>query len=77
MNKRASGVIFCVLAVITFVARYIVASIFMSNLDNNWNSHNFNLGLEFQGPALLIVSIICLVLGVAFIIWQEIEDKNK
>lgn len=77
MNKRASGVIFCVLAVISFVARYIVASIFMSNLDNNWTPNNFSQGLVCQGPALLIVSIICLVLGVAFIIWQEIEDKNK
>lgn len=77
MNKRAVGAIFCVLAVITFIARYVVAAIFMSNLNNGWNANYFNLGLECQGPALLIISIICLVLGVAFIVWQEIEDKKK
>ena len=77
MNKRAVGVIFCVLAVITFVARYVVAAIFLSNLNSGWNANYFNLGLECQGPALLIISIICLALGVAFIVWQEIEDKKK
>ena len=48
----------------------------MSNVAG-WSADLFNVGLEYQCPALLIISIICLVIGVAFIIWQEIEDKKK
>ncbi|MDC7286596.1 hypothetical protein NXH76_02160 [Blautia schinkii] len=75
MNRRVTGAIFCLTAGILFSARYITAAIFMSNI-SSWDSELFKAGLEYQGYALLVLSIISLIVGITYLIWSEIEDKK-
>lgn len=72
MSKRVTGAIFCLIAGILFSARYITAAIFMSNT-SSWDSGLFKAGLEYQGNALLVFSIISLIVGIIYLIWSEIE----
>lgn len=76
MNKRATGVMFCLIAGLLIAARYIVAALFMSGI-TSWNAGLFAAGLEYQGNGLLICSIISLVAGVIYLVRAEIEDKRK
>lgn len=75
MNKRGTGAIFCLIGSLLFIARYITAAIFMSNV-SSWDSMLFAAGLEYQGYGLLIFSVISLVIGVIYLVWAEIEERK-
>lgn len=75
MNRRVTGAIFCLIAGLLFSARYITAAIFMSNI-SSWDRELFKAGLEYQGEALLVLSIISLIVGITYLIWSEIEEKK-
>ena len=72
MNKRGAGVVFCLIAALLFSARYITAAIFMNNV-----SELFASGLRYQGNALLVLSVISLLAGVAYLVWAEIEEWKR
>lgn len=76
MNKRGTGVIFCLIAAILYASRYLAAAIFMSGVVS-WDADLFKAGLEYVGPSLLICSVISLVIGCAYLIWAEIEAAKK
>ena len=76
MNRRITGAIFCLIAGLLFAARYIAAAVFMSNV-SSWDSDLFAAGLEHQGPALLILSIISLIAGIIYLVWAEMEDRRS
>jgi hypothetical protein len=76
MEKRLTGVMFCLIAAILFISRYITAAIFMSGV-SSWSSDLFNRALEYVGTPLLVLSIISLVIGVAYLFMAEISDKVK
>lgn len=75
MNKRGTGAIFCLTAGILFSARYITAAIFMSNIAS-WDEALFAAGLEYQGDALLIFSIISFAIGIIYLVRSEIEERK-
>ncbi len=76
MNKRGTGAIFCLIAAILYAARYLAAAIFMSGM-SSWNSNLFENGLEYVGSSLLTLSVVSLIIGIAYLIWAEIEEQKK
>jgi len=75
MNKRAAGTIFCVISSFLFAVRYVAAAIYMSNL-STWSDELFSSGLEYVGTPLLTLSGISLVVGIIYLVWQEIEERK-
>ncbi|MBS5988027.1 hypothetical protein [Clostridium sp.] len=75
MNKRGVGAIFCLIASILFSARYIAAAIFMSGV-LSWDAGLFQAGLEYVGTPLLYLSILSLIVGVGYLVWEE-RGNNK
>ena len=76
MNKRGVGALFCLMAVLLFSARYIAAAIFMSGV-SSWDSDLFNVGLDYVGPSLLILSIISLIVGIIYLVCAEASERKK
>lgn len=76
MNKRAAGVMFCLIAAILFTSRYIVVAIFVSGV-SSWNSELFKAGLSYVGTPLLTLSVISLIVGIGYLILAEISDNKK
>lgn len=76
MSKRGVGALFCLIASILFSARYIAAAIFMSGV-SSWNSDLFKAGLEYVGTPLLHLSMLSLIVGVGYLVWEEILDKKE
>lgn len=76
MEKRLTGVVFCFIAAILFVSRYISAAIYMSGT-STWSSDLFNAGLEYVGMPLLIISIISFVVGVGYLFMAEKSEIEK
>ena len=71
MGKRTTGAIFCAIAAFLFGARYICAAILMSAA-GAWDSILFGSMLA-QVWALLVLSIVALFIGVAYLIWAEMK----
>jgi Na+/pantothenate symporter len=76
MEKRLTGVVFCFIAAMLFVSRYVSAAIFMSGV-SSWSSELFNAGLEYVGMPLLVLSIISFVVGVGYLFMAEKSDREK
>lgn len=76
MNKRATGTIFCVSAAIIYAMKYLVTAVFMSGV-SEWSKELFENGLSYTGNNLTIISIILLIIGIVYLIWEEIEEKNS
>lgn len=74
MGKRGVGAIFCLIAAMLFSTRYIAAAIFMSGV-SSWDSILFGAGLQYVGIPLLTLSIVSGVVGVAYLVWAEMEKK--
>ena len=75
MNKRGTGVIFCLISSLLFIARYIAASIFGSSL-SSWSSKLFNAMLEYVGPELHYASLVSLIVGIIYLVWAELEERR-
>ena len=76
MNRRGTGVIFCLISALLFIAKYISAAIFGSGVAS-WDGDLFYAMLSYIGKRLSICSIIALLVGVAYLIWAEVEVKEK
>ncbi len=76
MNKRGTGVLFCLIAAILFASRYIASAIFMSGV-SSWNSELFHAGLQYVGSSLNNFSIISLTVGIVYLLWAEISEIIK
>lgn len=74
MNKRGTGVIFCLIAGLLFCTRYISTAIFMSSV-SSWDSELFNAGLSYIGMPLLILSVLSLIIGICYLL-LSIKDKE-
>lgn len=76
MNKRGVGVIFCLISSILFSTRYIAAAIFMSGV-LSWDKGLFDAGLEYVGTPLLFLSILSLIVGIIYLVWEENLHEKK
>jgi len=77
MNRRGTGVIFCLMAALLFCTRYVSAAIFGSGVVS-WSSELFSQMLSYVGIGLPIMSVISLLIGIFYLIWAEkTEHKDK
>ena len=72
MSRRGAGVSFCFIAAFLFSIRYISAAIFGSGV-SSWNRGLFNAMLAYTGNTLIILSIISLGVGTAYLVLAEKE----
>ncbi len=73
MNNKGIGTIFCLISAVMMSARYIAAAIFMCGV-SSWNNELFTAGLEYVGSPLKIWSVISLITGIAFIVYDLYQD---
>ena len=72
--------IFCLIAGLLYATKYLTAAIFMSGV-NKWDESLFQSGLLCVGNGLSVFSLISLFIGIAYLVWAEIDEyrsgKNK
>ncbi|MGL5692576.1 MAG: hypothetical protein ACRCXA_00745 [Peptostreptococcaceae bacterium] len=77
MNRRGTGVMFCLIAAILFSTRYLSAAIFSSNV-SLWDAQLFSEMLSYVGNTLTTLSVVSLVVGLTYLVFAEIsEERNK
>lgn len=72
MNKRGTGAVFILISAILFSAKYISAAIFGSGV-TSWDQQLFQSMLSYIGTSLNTLSILALLIGIAYICWAEYE----
>lgn len=75
MNRRGTGTIFCLISAILFSTRYISAAIFSSNV-SSWDAELFSHMLSYVGNTLTTLSIVSLVVGIAYLLVAEILEEK-
>ena len=76
MNKRGTGVIFCLIAGLLYATKYLTAAIFMSGV-STWDESLFQRGLLCVGDRLSNFSVISLLIGIAYLVWAEIDELRS
>ena len=74
MGRRFTGSVFCLISAILFSTKYISAAIFGSNVVS-WNAELFGAMLEYVGATLNILSIISLIIGIAYLVAAEFKKE--
>ncbi len=70
MNKRGTGTILIVVAALLYCTKYLSAAIFASN-SSSWGSDIFQNMLSYTGGDLGLFSLIALVAGIIYLVWEE------
>lgn len=76
MNKRLTGSIFILISAILFSTRYIVASMAFIEY-NEYSDFIFKQILKDNTLVLFELSIISLIIGIAYICKNYLEETNK
>ncbi len=74
MSRRAAGVAFCGIAAFLFSTRYLAAAIFFPDT-GEWNREIFGRFLSYTDPLPWFLSGIALLVGLAYLIWAEIDAR--
>ena len=74
MDCKAIGCVFCCIAAFLLGVRYVSAAIFMSGVAS-WNASLFSAGLSYVGAPLLVLSILSLLVGAAFLVCGFRKDR--
>jgi len=75
MDCKGIGCVFCCIAAFLLGVRYVSAAIFMSGVVS-WNASLFSAGLSYVGAPLLVLSILFLLVGAAFLICGFRKDRQ-
>jgi len=76
MSKRGVGAVFFLIAAILYSARYVAAASYYSGTSGPWSSTDFARLLTFVGPPWGMIWL-ALIIGIAYLVWGEIEDKRN
>ena len=76
MRKQVIGLVFCCIAALLTCSQYISAAIYTSG-GATLSSELFHAGLEYVGYLLPVIAGICVVAGIAYLIWGEIDDHKN
>ncbi len=79
MGAKGIGCVFCCIAAFLLGVRYVSAAIFMSGVAS-WNASLFSAGLSYVGAPLLVLSILSLLVGAAFLVCgfrKDSPDKQR
>lgn len=72
MTRRTSGTIFIFISAFLHATRYFCAAIYGSNVVS-WNEVIFDSLLASIGTKLVFAGNLCLIIGVLYLIWAELE----
>lgn len=73
MTKRTVGALFCCLAVVLFLSRYVFALWYGGGGHGSWSSELFAGYLEHVGVAPWIFAAVFLVAGIYYLVRAEKE----
>lgn len=76
MSRRGAGMVLVWVAAFLFGVRYISASILGSESEN-WDQGLFVAMLGHTGSGLLVAGGAALAVGIIYIIWAEVADKQR
>lgn len=72
MNRRAAGVVFCILSALLLITQYLCAAILLTGA--SLSGPAFTFMLEYIGPVLPTASAVCLAVGIFYLVAAEIMD---
>lgn len=72
MNRRAAGVVFCILSTLLLISQYLCAAILLTGA--SLSGPAFTFMLEYIGPVLPTASAVCLAVGIFYLAAAEIMD---
>ncbi|MCL2818095.1 MAG: hypothetical protein FWD39_06915 [Clostridiales bacterium] len=78
MNRRCAGVLFSLTGALLLIGRYVVAAICANGAAQGleaWGRGFFEEALEMTG-LLLSASIVCFLIGAAYLIYAEIYKEK-
>lgn len=76
MNKRITGVLFCLMSTILLSSYYVSAAIYMSGMTTK-STDWFHTGLEYVGYTLPIAAGICIFIGIVYLVLGTIDDHKQ
>lgn len=76
MSKRITGAFFILSAAILFAARYVSAAIHIAGL-TSFDDAMFSKSLNYVGTPLFMASILCLIVGVIYLISAEFDERKR
>jgi len=74
MSRRGTGAIFCLIASLLFISRYISTAIYSSGV-SSWSADLFQDILSYIGNGLTICSLISLLVGIIYLVWAELKKE--
>ena len=75
MTRQLVGAVFLAVAAIPYAARHIGAMVYIADKTGDMNeAHRF--ALRVGGSELLTLSVIALVIGLAYLLWGEYESRE-
>jgi hypothetical protein len=78
LSRRTTGAAFCAIAALLFGVRYVVAAQLFAGMNPGAiDSSTLDLYLGYVGTPLLAGSVVALVVGIAYLVWAELEDLRK
>ncbi|MGE5486024.1 MAG: hypothetical protein ACM3X4_13515 [Ignavibacteriales bacterium] len=76
MNRRGAGIALIAVAAFLHATRYVCAAIYGSGM-NSHGSDLFRAMLQYVGPGLSRLSAVCLVAGIAYLVWAEADRTSR
>jgi len=76
MTRRIVGLGFCAIAAFLFASRYVCAAIFGSGV-KSWDAGLFRAMYSYVGSGLSVAAAVALFVGIAYLIWGELSDRQK
>lgn len=71
MSKRGIGVIFCILAVVLFLSRYVFALWYRGLGRTTWGSEDFAQNLGYVGLTPWVMAFGFLIAGIVYLVRAE------
>ena len=75
MNKRTCGMVFFVISVLLFISHRLCAAIYLSN-SATFSEEFFKEGLQYTGGQWDMLALISLLLGIAYLAWNYLDEKK-
>ncbi len=73
MTRQLVGSVFLAVAAILYAARHVGAMVYIANKTGDMNEA-YGSALRVGGAELLTLSVIALVVGLAYLLWGEYES---
>ncbi len=73
MTRQLVGAVFLAVAAILYAARHVGAMVYNANKTGDMNEA-YESALRVGGAELLTLSVIALVVGLAYLLWGEYES---